>query len=72
LEQYLSTYPDGSHREEARTLIRSIQEAEELKVSANVWDSVDKNSISALRSFCEENPDDSHCVEAKKLITSAS
>ena len=68
LEQYLSTYPDGSHREEARTLIRSLQEAEERIVSANVWESVDKNSISALRTFCEENPYDSHCVEAKKLI----
>ena len=68
LEQYLSTYPDGSHRAEARNLILSIQEAEERKVSANAWDSVDKNSIQALRSFCEENPDDIHCVEAKKLI----
>lgn len=68
LEQYLSTYPGGSHREEARTLIRNLQEAEKRKVSANVWESVDKNSILALRIFCEENPDDSHCVEAKKLI----
>lgn len=68
LEKYLSAYPDGSHREEARSLIRSLQEAEVRKVSANVWESVDKNSIQELRNFCEENPDDSHCVEAKKLI----
>ena len=68
LEKYLSTYPDGFHRDEARSLIRSLQEAEVHKASANAWESVDKNSIPELRRFCEENPDDIHCVEAKKLI----
>ena len=68
LEKYLSTYPDGSHRDEARSLIRSLQEAEVHKASANAWKSVDKNSIPELRRFCEENPDDPHRVEAKKLI----
>ena len=68
LEKYLSTYPDGSHREEARSLIRHLQEAEVRIASASVWESVDKNSISALHRFCEENPDNSHYSEAKKLI----
>ena len=68
LEKYLSDYPDGSHREEARNLISSLQDAQTRIVSTNAWESVDKNSIQALRSFCEENPDDIHCVEAKKLI----
>ena len=68
LEKYLSTYPDGFHRDEARSLIRNLQEAEVHKASANAWESVDKNSIPELRRFCEENPDDIHCVEAKKLI----
>ena len=68
LEHYLLKYPDGSHRIEARALIKDLQEAEVIKASANVWDSVDKNSIKDLRRFCEENPDDTHCVEAKKLI----
>lgn len=68
LEKYLSTYLDGSHRDEARSLIRSLQEAEIHKASANAWESVDKNCISELRRFCEENPDDTHCIEAKKLI----
>ena len=35
LEKYLSTYPDGSHREEARSLIRCSQEAEIHQSSAN-------------------------------------
>ena len=67
-EKYLSTYPDGSHRDEACSIIRSLQEAETREAIANTWDSVDKNSIPELRRFCEENPDDGHCVEAKKLI----
>ena len=48
LEKYLSTYPDGFHRDEARSLIRSLQEAEVHKASANAWESVDKNSIPEL------------------------
>ena len=68
LEKYLSTYSDGSHRDEARSLIRSLQEAEVHKASANSWETVDKNSIPELRRFCENNPNDHHCIEAKKLI----
>ena len=68
LEQYLSTYAEGSHREEARTLIRKLQEAEAHKASANAWENVDKNNISALQEFCENYPNDSHCTEAKKII----
>lgn len=68
LEKYLSTYPNGSHRDEARSIIRTLQEAEDRKASANVWESVDKNSIQELRKFCEENPGSPHCIDAKKLI----
>lgn len=68
LEKYLATYPDGSHREEARNLILNLQSVADSVASTNVWESVDKNSISALRDFCENNPDNPHCVEAKKLI----
>lgn len=68
LEYYLSTYPEGSHRDEARSLIRDIQNELSRAASVDVWDSVDKNSISSLRGFCENNPTDFHCVEAKKLI----
>lgn len=68
LEMYLSTYPDGSHREEARNIIRNLQEEEVRAASSSVWESVDKNSIPSLRRFCDENPDDIHCVEAKRLI----
>ena len=68
LENYLSTYAKGTHRDEARDLIRVLQEAEIHRASASAWEAVDKNDISSLRAFCDENPEDSHCVEAKKII----
>ena len=68
LEEYLSTYPNGSHRDEARSIIRSLQEKELRRTSADAWDSIDKNSITELRRFCEETPDDPNCIEAKKRI----
>lgn len=67
LENYLLTYPDGSHREEARLLIRSLKEAEKNGAPADAWEAVDKNSIDALRDFCKAYPDDPHCAEATKL-----
>ena len=68
LEKYLSAYPKGSHREEARSIIMDLQEAETCKASAKAWNVIDKNNISELRRFCEDNPDNPHCIEAKKLI----
>ena len=68
LEKYLSAYPDGSHREEARNLISSLQDAQTRIVSTNAWDNIDKNSISALQEFCNNYPNDPHFSEAKKLI----
>ncbi len=68
LERYLSSYPDGLHRDEARSLIRKVQEANNHAESLNTWYSVDKNSISSLRKYCDDYPDDTHVTEAKKLI----
>ena len=69
LEKYLSMYPNGSHRDEARSLIRNIHVEHSRAASVDIWESVDKNSIDALRRFCEENPVDTLCVEAKRLIS---
>jgi hypothetical protein len=68
LEEYLQTYSDGSHREDARSLIRSLQESEVHEASTNAWESVDKNSIPELSRFCDDHSDDIHCKDAKKLI----
>jgi hypothetical protein len=68
LEKYLETYPTGSHREEARNLIKNIQSESKQQIVKGLWDSVDKNSISQLSEFCEKNPNDTHCNEARRLI----
>lgn len=68
LDRYLLTYPDGSHREEARNIIRALLETAKHSASSAIWESVDKNSIEDLRKFCDTNPDNPHCVEAKKII----
>jgi hypothetical protein len=68
LEKYLSAYPDGSHREEARSLIRIIQDELTRTATVSFWESVDKNSLDSLRGFCDDYPNDFYNAEAKKLI----
>lgn len=68
LENYLSTYTDGSHRDEARALIRELQATQAKATVNSAWEAVDKNSIASLKSFCESYPADMHCSEAKKRI----
>lgn len=68
LEQYLETYPNGSHREEARKLKAELQKRQDDKQTDDEWQNVNKNSIAALKEFCQNNPSSSHCKEAKILI----
>lgn len=69
LEDYLSTYTHGSHREDARTMIRQLQAKEAEIVVNNAWDVVDKNDLHSLQKFCSNYPDDeNHCREARKRI----
>ena len=58
LEQYLETYPNGSHREEAR----------KLKDELIKWQNVNKKSITELKEFCKNNSSSRYCEEAKRLI----
>ncbi len=66
LKNYLSTYTNGAHRNEAWASIRELQAG--MAKANSAWDAVDKNSIQSLKSFCESYPDDSHCVEARRRI----
>lgn len=68
LEQYLETYPNGSHREDARKLKAELQKRQDDKQTDDEWQNVNKNSIAALKEFCQNNPSSSHCKEAKRLI----
>lgn len=58
--KYLDTFPEGSHRDEAREFLGSLQKFD--------WRSVDKTSIDALQRFIEENPDDAHREEAFNIL----
>lgn len=68
LENYLSAYPDGSHRDEARNLLRNLQAQEAVKASNDEWVNIDKTSAQALRDYIVNNPRSPHCPEARKII----
>jgi len=68
LENYLMVYPVGAHRDEARQLIKELQQKKTDESSNDAWNAVDKTSIAELLKFIEDHPDDVHCTEAKKLI----
>lgn len=65
---FLKTYPDSRHADDARTAIVTIQREAAHNARKGLWDSIDKTDISALRNFIQENPTDSHCMEARRLI----
>lgn len=53
---------------EARQLLNSLKSRAAQQTSASAWESVNKNSEDELRRFVEENPHDSHIMEAKKIL----
>lgn len=54
--EYLDSYPEGSHRNEARDFIASLQKVSQNKVSDEIWKSLDKSSVNALQSFIDQYP----------------
>lgn len=66
--QFLKTYSDSIHADEARDAITALRQEAEDNAQKGVWEAVDKSEISSLRRFIAENPTDSHCNEARKLI----
>jgi hypothetical protein len=65
---FLRTYPDSCHADEARQSIIKIQKRQEQSAQNSLWESVDKEDISSLRQFVRDNPNDEHCTEARRLI----
>jgi hypothetical protein len=68
LLDFLRKYPDSCHADEARQSIIKIQKQQERSVQDSLWESVNKEDISSLRQFVSDNPNDEHCIEARKLI----
>lgn len=66
-EAYLSTYP-SKHADAARKRISDLEHKASKKGSEDVWESVDKTDISALRTFILEDPKNPHTEDAHELI----
>lgn len=74
-QYYLDTYPDGKHRDEARSRKRELQNAAARHDTpkpptkpTDDWPSVDKESLPALQAYVATHPDSPHLREAKRLI----
>lgn len=72
VQRYLSMYPEGDFRSQAREL-KTTLEKEAIAITSQsaadaVWDAVDKTNIDALSSFVSKYPDNKHVLEANQLI----
>ena len=72
VQRYLSMYPEGEFRSQARALKTTLEQEAIASASQStadaVWNAVDKNNINALSSFVSEYPDNKHVAEANQLI----
>jgi len=65
---YLHSYPDGTHRAEAREAKKRLQSIEENSSSDIEWENLDKSDDVSLRNFINNNPTSSHVHEAKAQL----
>ena len=72
VQRYLSMYPEGEFRSQARALKTTLEQEAIASASQStadaVWNAVDKNNINALSSFVSKYPDNKHVAEANQLI----
>ncbi len=77
---YLSSYPNGEHVNEAMQHIAALSQGAASPddgmvpppVPTDVWETVDQNNIEDLRQFVRNNPGNPHVQEARKLINKLS
>lgn len=71
-QEYLDNFPEGKHRDDARELIRVIENQEKGIQQKNeadtAWQNVDKRDIQSLRDFINDYPNSEHVAEANQLI----
>lgn len=72
VNRYLSSYPDGQFRSQARALKAQLEQKAhddlQKSVTDEAWSIVDKTDINALRQFVREFPTSIHANEANNLI----
>ena len=71
-QEYLNNFPEGKHRDDARDLIKDIEDRERGQQQRNeadtAWQNVDKKDIQSLRDFINDYPNSEHVAEANQLI----
>lgn len=67
-QKYMDTYPEGSHRSEARERIESMLQSSVDLYSDDMWSAIDKNDITALQNFVELCGNSVHRQEAMHLL----
>lgn len=72
VNRYLSSYPDGQFRSQARALKAQLEQKAQddlqKSVTDEAWSVVDKTDINALRKFVKDYPTSIHISEANNLI----
>jgi len=72
VERYLSAFPDGQFRSQARALKKEIEKSikveERNEAVRTAWNRVDKRSVDSLSHFVSQYPDSPYVEEANKLI----
>ena len=68
LKNYLRSYADGKHREEARSLLKELESLNQQKVMEEAWELVDQTSKEALENFLQQYPDHPQASQAKKKL----
>ena len=68
LENYLRSYPDGKHREEARCKIKEFDTKLQEETMSEAWENVDKSSKVELEEFIAKNHNHKQIDEARRLL----
>lgn len=68
IENYLKKYANGSHREEARALLKDIEKSSKKRAIQDAWNAVNKNSKDDLEKFIQTYPNDELVSEANQLL----
>lgn len=66
-QNYLDTYSEGPHRDEARDRIQALLSNTANSSFDQSWNDVDKDDINALQSFIDNNPHSPHLSDAIRL-----
>lgn len=68
IKRFISAYPLSIHVKDAQLMIEKLDAYAQRASIDGLWNSIDKENITALKQFCKLHPDDIHVNEAKKII----